>query len=117
MGLNGSAASRWMKAKLVMLTFGLSLSVSLLAQEITPGNVVSAESPAALQLTEEERLWLKEHPTVRVAVKNGWMPVEFQLENQKHKGEFGQHYVCVGIKGERWLVEKSIFESTYEAVK
>jgi len=38
------------------------------------------------------------------------------LENQRHQGEFGKHYVCVGIKGERWLVEKSIFESTYEVI-
>ena len=39
------------------------------------------------------------------------------LENQFHKGEFGQHFLCIGINGERWLVEKSIFEATYEAVK
>lgn len=38
------------------------------------------------------------------------------LENQCHKGEFGKHYVCVGINNERWLVEKSIFESTYELI-
>jgi hypothetical protein len=36
------------------------------------------------------------------------------LENQFHRGEFGKHYVCIGIKGERWLVDKDIFESTYE---
>ena len=36
------------------------------------------------------------------------------LENQNHKGEFGKHYLCVGIKGEKWLVEKDIFESTYQ---
>ena len=44
------------------------------------------------------------------------VPYISTLENQFHKGEFGQHYVCVGVKGERWLVEKSIFEATYEAV-
>lgn len=38
------------------------------------------------------------------------------LENQFHKGEFGQHYVCVGINDERWLVDKDIFEKTYEEV-
>jgi len=38
------------------------------------------------------------------------------LENQKHQGEFGKHYLCIGIKGEKWLVEKSIFEATYEVV-
>jgi hypothetical protein len=45
------------------------------------------------------------------------VPYISTLENQFHKGEFGQHYVCVGVKDERWLVEKSIFEATYEAVK
>jgi hypothetical protein len=44
------------------------------------------------------------------------VPYISTLENQYHKGEFGKHYVCVGLKGERWLVEKSIFEATYEAV-
>jgi hypothetical protein len=39
------------------------------------------------------------------------------LENQFHQGEFGEHYVCIGVKGERWLVEKTIFEATYEEVK
>ena len=39
------------------------------------------------------------------------------LENQHHTGEFGKHYLCIGIKGERWLVEREIFESTYEQVK
>ena len=36
------------------------------------------------------------------------------LENQFHRGEFGQHYARVGVKGERWLVEKLLFEATYE---
>jgi hypothetical protein len=31
-------------------------------------------------------------------------------------GEFGKFYICVGIEGERWLVEKGIFEKTYELV-
>jgi hypothetical protein len=44
------------------------------------------------------------------------VPYISTLENQKHRGEFGKHYLCVGINGERWLVEKSIFEATYEAV-
>ena len=38
------------------------------------------------------------------------------LENPYHIGDFGKYYVCVGIEGERWLVEKKIFEKTYEEV-
>ena len=44
------------------------------------------------------------------------VPYISTLENQFHKGEFGKHYLCVGINGEKWLVEKSIFEATYEVV-
>jgi hypothetical protein len=45
------------------------------------------------------------------------IPYITTLENQKHQGCFGKHYLCVGIKGEKWLVEKEIFEATYEEVK
>jgi hypothetical protein len=38
------------------------------------------------------------------------------LENTHHTGEFGKNYLCVGIDGEKWLVEKSIFERTYKLV-
>ncbi len=38
------------------------------------------------------------------------------LENQHHYGEFYKNYICTGINGERWLVEKSIFEQTYEEI-
>lgn len=44
------------------------------------------------------------------------IPYISTLENQKFKGEFGKHYICTGIKGERWLVEKEIFETTYTEI-
>lgn len=44
------------------------------------------------------------------------VPYVSTMENQYHKGEFGKHYLCIGIKGERWLVDKDVFESTYEEV-
>jgi len=39
-----------------------------------------------VQLTPNEVAWLKKHPEVRVAVKHGWMPIEFTLENNQHNG-------------------------------
>lgn len=60
-----------------------------------------------LDAMEDERYGIK-HPVN--------VPYIATLENQKHKGEFGKHYLCVGIKGEKWLVEKEIFESTYEPI-
>lgn len=45
------------------------------------------------------------------------VPYISTLENQYFRGRFGEHYLCVGINNERWLVEKDIFERTYEKVK
>lgn len=45
------------------------------------------------------------------------VPYITTLENKYFTGEFGENYVCVGAEGERWLVKKSIFESTYEDVQ
>ena len=42
------------------------------------------------------------------------VPYISTLENQKHRGEFGKHYLCYGIDGEKWLVDKGIFERTYQ---
>ena len=45
------------------------------------------------------------------------VPYVSTLENQQHLSRgFGKDYLCVGVDGERWLVEKSIFERTYEEV-
>lgn len=46
-------------------------------------------------------------------IKNTMIPYIKTLESNVHIGEFDTHYICIGIDGERWLVEKSIFERTY----
>ena len=48
-------------------------------------------------------------------ITNG-MPYISTLENDKHFGAWGLNYLCTGIDGEKWLVDKSIFERTYEEV-
>jgi hypothetical protein len=52
----------------------------------------------------------------KYGVKPELVPYVKTLENQHHIGKFGKQYICIGIKGERWLVDKDIFESTYEPV-
>jgi len=39
-----------------------------------------------IELTEEERRWLTEHPTVRVALDPDWAPVEFRDGNGHYQG-------------------------------
>jgi diguanylate cyclase (GGDEF)-like protein len=65
---------------------GMCLAWQVSAQEVLPDGPQAAEPQHPLSLTAQESLWIKQHPTVNVAVRNGWMPVEFQLENQRHKG-------------------------------
>lgn len=53
----------------------------------------------------------------KYGVESNFVPYISTLENQFHRGEFGKHYLCIGVKGEKWLVEKEIFETTYELVQ
>jgi len=63
----------------------LGLALPLCAQEIVPGTL-RAENVNALHLSAQETQWIRQHPRISVAMRNGWMPVEFQLENHKHTG-------------------------------
>jgi hypothetical protein len=45
------------------------------------------------------------------------IPFITTLENQRHFGLFGRYYLCHGPHNDKWLVEKGIFESTYELVE
>lgn len=67
------------------ILIGLCLALPLYAQEIVPG-ILPAENVKVLPLSPQETEWIKQHPRIRVAMRNGWMPVEFQLENHKHSG-------------------------------
>ncbi len=53
---------------------------------------------------------------VKHGIEPTLVPYIKTLENQCHKGEFGKHYLCIGINDEKWLVDKDIFEKTYELV-
>jgi len=41
---------------------------------------------AEIKLTPKEKAWLAQNPDIRVAVKNAWMPIEFKLESERHRG-------------------------------
>jgi len=66
--------------------------------------------------TERELEDARENAHYGIKQPEATIPYIATLENQRHKGEFGKQYVCIGINGERWLVDKDIFETTYEEV-
>jgi len=50
------------------------------------GTSASASKETSVPLTDEERSWLREHPTIRVAQDPGWPPVEFADEDGRPAG-------------------------------
>lgn len=85
MRLERLTTSLQMFKKLVLI---ITVFVSILgfAEEVQPNHMPEDTLLPPLPLSEQEKAWIKAHPTIRVAVKSGWMPIEFQLENHKHAG-------------------------------
>ncbi len=76
--------------KLINLFFIIYLS-TLCAQNVFAKEYIKYEKRKSNQIANDqlslrEREWLKNHDPIKVAVKGGWMPIEFQLENQLHRG-------------------------------
>lgn len=77
------------------------------------------------EVGDEDGMTTPENFTVLDAMENNkygikqpdLVPYISTLENQKHKGQFGEHYLCIGIDREKWLVGKDIFERSYEKIK
>jgi diguanylate cyclase (GGDEF)-like protein/PAS domain S-box-containing protein len=77
-----------------MLSFLQNISFRMLASACIAAWAlsVSAGSPApsthnpGLQLTAEERAWLKAHPNITVAINHGWDPIGFITERNELRG-------------------------------
>lgn len=66
-------------------------SSDIRAETIQPDQVSSAQKikdaeALTIRLTPNEKSWLEKNPNIKVAVKEGWMPIEFKLESQEHRG-------------------------------
>jgi len=48
--------------------------------------VYYADREPLIELTSEERAWIKQHPSVRVASEIDWPPFEYRDEQGRHKG-------------------------------
>lgn len=60
--------------------------LSLAANETIKSTANVKSQISAIQLTPNEKAWIEKRQPVKVAVKSGWMPIEFKLENDKHRG-------------------------------
>ncbi|MGP1717652.1 MAG: EAL domain-containing protein [Methylophilus sp.] len=86
MGSDRCSTSRLHRLTQLVLAIGTFVSMLACAEEVVPDQAPEVSLAYPLPLSQEERAWVRQHPSVRVAVKSGWMPIEFMLENQKHTG-------------------------------
>jgi|GEM_PF-547131 len=73
----------------IILTLLFSLFISeqaFAATEMIKSDQKTDIKSSNLALTPIEKAWLKKNHSIRVAVKSGWMPIEYKLENDKHRG-------------------------------
>lgn len=50
----------------------------------TPRNVSTPQQEARIQLSPEEQLWVKDHPTITVSNEFDWPPFDFTLSGKPH---------------------------------
>ena len=43
---------------------------------------INSQANDQINFTEEERLWIKEHPVVRVSNYRNWAPIDFTVEGK-----------------------------------
>lgn len=55
------------------------------AESIQP-DVINYNQKIDIRLTPNEQEWIKKTQKITVAVKDGWMPIEFNLEGNHHQG-------------------------------
>lgn len=70
------------------MTFSLLLlsGLVLASDEIIQPDKSNTSQNLNIRLTPKEKLWLEKNHTIRVAVKSGWMPIEFMMDSNKHRG-------------------------------
>jgi len=55
-------------------------------EEVIQAASSETHSQIEVKLTPKEKAWLAQNPDIRVAVKSAWMPIEFKLESERHRG-------------------------------
>jgi len=65
-----------------------SLFIFILCTRLNAGEVSSDHRKLvdSINLNQQEIEWINTNQLVKVAVKTGWMPIEFKLENETNRG-------------------------------
>lgn len=74
----------------LLLLFSTQVSI-ISAKTIEPDKTSSFDQIKLIKdfnqkLNANEKAWLKENNSLKVAVKNGWMPIEFKSESEEYQG-------------------------------
>lgn len=76
---------KMMMHSLIIVSAMYCTAVRAVEEFIQPGTA-TLPNGAEIILTPKEKAWLAQNPDIRVAVKDAWMPIEFKLESERHRG-------------------------------
>jgi diguanylate cyclase (GGDEF)-like protein len=71
---------------IAVLLLILSLGLLILTASEAEDSLKIDSRYGEVLLTPKEVTWLKNNPNIQVAVKHGWMPIEFRMESNQHRG-------------------------------
>ena len=74
-----------MKYKIKFLACIVSIIISLLGVSVASESTTSELPHRDFALSESEKLWISEHPVIRVGIDPSFAPIEYSLNGQ-HKG-------------------------------
>lgn len=70
----------------LVIIAALFCSTSYAIEEVIQAGSANSTHHSSVRLTPKEQAWLQQNPNIRVAVKSAWMPIEFKLESERHRG-------------------------------
>jgi diguanylate cyclase (GGDEF)-like protein len=70
----------------LVIIAALFCSTSYAIEEVIQAGSANSMHHSSVRLTPKEQAWLQQNPNIRVAVKSAWMPIEFKLESERHRG-------------------------------
>ena len=71
---------------LLFCIFICAIAQCSFAQPYSNKQIAPTASSQHVALTVNEFLWVQQHHTVTVAVRPGWMPIEYRLDGESYRG-------------------------------
>lgn len=89
-----------------------------LIEQWTGTSLRLVDAAPTLDLSEDERNWLKKHPVIEIGIDGNWPPIDYLDETGHHRGIAADYLALIGerLGVEFYPVSKSAFKEMLESV-